>query len=332
MADIKALERQIRILQQLTLNKELTVELLYELFERGVSKRTLQRDLIALRMANVPIEERRGAHGAIFWSLNPGYLKFIPMTIGMQEFIASLLLNRLGSVFKRTPIEDDIHNLNQKIKQLLPGNVLLSSESVANIEPYFTTLDFGYIDYTLYGQQLQNFLNATLTRRECRVIYHSVANEKPKTFSIHPYALLLHKGSFYGIVFQPRYKQYLHLLIHRIVDLTITDEQFERNPDFDLEQFVANAMGIWHENPEDVEIEFNATISSSITERIWQQNQQITKLPNGNVVLKLHVAVTYELVAWILRWGSFAKVLAPPKLIEMVTTEIKNLQKIYTSE
>lgn len=76
MPDLKPLERQIRILQQFTLKSEITVEWLYEYFERSVSKRTLQRDLIALSAANVPLEEKRGAHGRIYWSLDPNYLKW----------------------------------------------------------------------------------------------------------------------------------------------------------------------------------------------------------------------------------------------------------------
>jgi predicted DNA-binding transcriptional regulator YafY len=64
-----------------------------------VSRRTIQRDLIALTATNVPLNERRGAHGQIHRSLNPNYLKFTPMTLGVDEVISSLLLKRLGSIF-----------------------------------------------------------------------------------------------------------------------------------------------------------------------------------------------------------------------------------------
>jgi len=47
--------------------------------------------------------------------------------------------------------------------------------------------------------------------------------------------------------------------------------------------------------------------------------------------LKLRVAVTFELVAWILQWGSFGLAISPPKLVEMVKTEVDNLQRKYSS-
>jgi len=45
VTDLKPLERQIRILQQFTLKKELTVDFLFELFERSVSKQTTSEGL-----------------------------------------------------------------------------------------------------------------------------------------------------------------------------------------------------------------------------------------------------------------------------------------------
>ena len=162
MSDLKPLERQIRILQQFSLRREITVDFLFDYFERKVSKRTLQRDLIALSSANIPLSERKGPHGRIFWSLDPNYLKFIPMTLGMDEFISSLLLKRMAGIFKNTPIENDIHTLDNKLKQLITDDILSVGDDLHNLEPYFSTLNYGYIDYSNYGEQLQKYLFAAI--------------------------------------------------------------------------------------------------------------------------------------------------------------------------
>ena len=329
MPDLKPLERQIRILQQFTLKKELTVDLLFELFERLVSRRTIQRDLIALTAANVPLNERRGAHGQIYWSLNPNYLKFIPMTLGVDEVISSLLLKRLGNIFRNTPIADDISALDKKLKQLITDDILSTSDNLQNLEPFFSSLQFGYIDYIDCGEQLQKFLYAAINKKICSVIYKAAYSEKPKRYSIMPYFLLLHRGAFYGIVYQPNHKSYIHLLIHRIQKIDVLDKSFQRDQKFKLDEFISTALGVWHDKPEKVRIKFHSDVATRVAERIWQKDQKIEKQNDNSIILELNVAVSYELVAWILRWGSFAEVLSPPKLIEMIKTEVKNLNKIY---
>ena len=329
MTDLKPLERQIRILQQFTLKSEITVDRLYEYFERAVSKRTLQRDLLALSAANVPLMEKRGAHGQIFWSLDPNYLKFIPMTLGMDEFISSLLLKRMAGIFRNTPIENDIKTLDNKLKQLITDEILSTSSDLQDLEPYFSTLNFGYIDYSNFGEQLQKYLYATINRKPIQVIYRSAYTDKPKRYTVHPHSLLLHRGTFYGVVYHPRYKKFIHLLIHRIEKLEINDEIFERNPDFNLENYISSAFGIWHADPEPVKIKFYPNVAERIAERIWQKGQKITRNEDDSIILELNVTVSYELVAWVLRWGSFAEVISPQKLIDMVKSEINKLNKRY---
>ncbi|MBN1618863.1 WYL domain-containing protein [Candidatus Dojkabacteria bacterium] len=329
MPDLKPLERQIRILQQFTLRSEITVDWLYEYFERVITKRTLQRDLIALTAASVPLNEKRSAHGEIFWSLNPNYLKFIPMTLGMDEFISSLLLKRMAGIFKNTPIENDIKTLDNKIKQLITDDVLATGNDLQELEPYFNTLNFGYIDYGNYGEQLQKYLFATINRRPIQVTYRSSYADKPKCYVVYPYSLLLHRGTFYGIVYHPKHNKYINLLIHRIEKIDIIEEAFERNPEYDLESYLTEAVGVWHEQPKKVQIKFHSDVATRIKERIWQKGQKIIQNEDGSIILELNVAVSYELVAWILRWGSFAEVISPSKLVEMVRSEVENLKNIY---
>jgi len=329
MTELKPLERQIRILQQFTLKSAITVDWLFEYFERAVTKRTLQRDLIALTAANVPLDEKRSAHGQIFWSLNPNYLKFIPMTLGVDEFISSLLLKRMAVIFKNTPIENDIKTLDHKIKQLITDDVLTTGNDLQELEPYFSTLNFGYIDYGNYGEQLQKYLFATINCRPIQVTYRSRYNDQPKCYVVHPYSLLLHRGTFYGIAYHPKHNKYINLLIHHIEKIDIIEETFERNSEYDLERHLSEAVGVCHDQPEKVQIKFHSDVATRIKERIWQKGQNIIQNEDGSIILELNVAVTYELIAWVLRWGSFAEVLAPAKLVEMVRSEVENLKNIY---
>lgn len=329
MTDLKPLERQIRILQQFTLKSEITVDWLYEYFDRAVSKRTLQRDLLALSAANVPLNEKRGAHGQIFWSLNPNYLKFIPMTLGMDEFISSLLLKRMAGIFKNTPIEKDINNLDKKLKQLITDDVLSTSEGLQDLESYFSPLNIGYIDYSNYGQQLQKYLFAAINQRQSIVKYKSATTEQTKQYIIYPYSLLLNRGTFYGVVYHPKHKKYINLLIHRIQQIEVLGDTFERDSVFNLKNYMLGTFGVWHDEPQLVRIKFAPKMVSRISERVWQIDQIINAQKDGSIILTMNVVISQELVAWILRWGGFAEALSPTRLVDLVKEEVNILHKIY---
>jgi len=97
-----------------------------------------------------------------------------------------------------------------------------------------------------------------------------------------------------------------------------------------LEEFISTALGVWHDKSEKVQIKFFPDVANRIAEQIWQKDQKIEKQDDGSIIPELNVAVSYELVARILCWGSFAKVLLLVKLVDMVRSEVKNLNKIYS--
>ena len=97
-----------------------------------------------------------------------------------------------------------------------------------------------------------------------------------------------------------------------------------------MEEFISTALGVWHDKPEKVRIKFFPDIATRIAERIWQKDQKISKQDDGSIILELNVAVSYELVAWILRWGSFAEVLSPVRLVDMVRSEVRKLNEKYS--
>ena len=63
-----------------------------------------------------------------------------------------------------------------------------------------------------------------------------------------------------------------------------------------------------------MEIAFDIGAARKVEERSWPGFQGIRELGDGRKVLQLRVAVTPEIVRWVLTWGASAEVFRPEDL------------------
>ena len=305
MADIKQIERVIRILQRLYFRGQVTVNELYEYFDRGVPKRTLQRDLVELSAANIPLLTESGRGREQIWRIEKGFLRFIPQTIGSQELLASFFIERLAVVARGTRLEKDIQSLLQKAKQLVGPNVFESTDGGDLPHDMFGATFMGYIDYTEHSEKIDALVKATSECRMCRFRYKRATAEEPSEFEAQPYLLLYHKGAMYAVVYVPTHDNYIFLPVQRIQAVEPTGERFTRDPEFSLERLREGRFGIFGGpdlEPERVVLRFSPEIADVVAERIWHPSQQITRNDDGSLTMELETVVSDELRAWIGSW------------------------------
>lgn len=331
MPEHTSLVRCILILSRLANRRQITIEELFRYFDGKVSRRTLQRDLVRLSEANIPLVSEPGVGRELIWSIEPHYLKFIPLNLGLDEFFSLKILQYASELFNGSPIGTDLEEAIQKIKQLVPPDVLESSDAMDSEGEFLGIHRYGYIDYRNCGPQLRDFLWAAVHCKVCQVEYRKPDDEKPKFYEIHPYTLLHHKGAFYGIVFQPQHKTFIYLLIHRIQKIKSTSAHFVRDPNFNLKTFLQGAFGIFRETPDEVTFEFIPPVSNTIRDRIWHSSQRLEEQRDGSVILRMTVAVNPELVAWILYWGRFARVICPDSLVRMIADSLSSTLEYYSA-
>lgn len=86
-------------------------------------------------------------------------------------------------------------------------------------------------------------------------------------------------------------------------------------------------MGVWNNSGDSftVEIEFESSLKTFVTERIWHKNQVLLENADGSVYLSFKTNQIDQTVAWVLSFAGRAKVLNPPELKEEVA---KAAQKI----
>ncbi len=319
MPEYKQVERIIRILQRLALDKEVTVGKLYDLFDRRVPKRTLQRDLIELSAADIPLLNRPGRGRELVWYLGGHHLRFIPTTIRSQELVASYFIERLVTVCRGTSLETDIKSLLKKARQFVSPEIFQSSDGFDPGRGLFGATFMGYIDYAPHSAIIESVVKAATEHYRCRFIYKPTWKNKASTFEADPYMILYHKGALYCVAYVPRHKNYIFLPVQRIRELEILEARFVRKTDFSLERLREGRFGIFgYEGlrPQKVVLKFDEAIAGIVEERIWHPTQVLTKNEDGSLTMALRTVVSDELRSWVAGWRMYVEVVKPTDLLE----------------
>ncbi len=318
MPETKQVERIIRILQRLALGRDVTVGSLYDYFNRGVPKRTLQRDLVELSSADIPLRTRSGKGRELVWYIDSAYLKFLPMTVDSREMMASYFLERLAAVAKGTTLETDVRSLLKKAKQFVSTEVLHESDSLGSSSDYFGVTFMGHVDYTPHSATIDGLITAISERKRCRFVYKTMGKRLPSEFDADPYLILYHKGALYAVVYVAYHDNFLFLPIQRIRSLSITESSFRRRKDFSLDKLRSGRLGIFGGEglkPQRVVLKFEPAIAEVVAERVWHPSQSITRHKDGSATLTLRVIVSDELRSWVGSWLDYVKVIRPVDLL-----------------
>jgi predicted DNA-binding transcriptional regulator YafY len=92
-----------------------------------------------------------------------------------------------------------------------------------------------------------------------------------------------------------------------------------------------NSLGVNTGPAERAEVAFDGRIAPFVRARVWHPSQEIRELPDGGVVLTLHVCHDWALRSWILGWGAFARVAGPPALAAAVARDLAEASAGYAT-
>ncbi len=328
--ETQVLERCLKILTRLIASREVRVSELYTLFERKVSRRTLERDLQRLSAANVPLIDRPGSGNERIWMLQEPLKSAVPSLLGAEEITAVLLLDELSKTVQHTPFANGVKRLQERLRTSLPVDAIQQWHD--RDHSTFLLLQNGSIDYRTHTTKIDTFLTAISKTQRVLIKYRKPASEKASTMTLNPYLVLLFAEALYAVAFSERHQKFLTLPFHRMLSLELLEERFKRDPDFRSDSLLANRIGLIggpEHKPEQIELKFTLPVSDTIRERIWHPSQTISDEGNGAIILRFQVAVTKELVAWVLRWQRFCEVLAPTSLREQVIDALDATRTIY---
>ncbi len=306
--------RQWRILQFLLANGRATLRRLADAVELDRHERTLRRDLEALSLAGFPIHTDR-EDGKTYWVLDPEFRQFaVPITA--SEVFALACAGDLLRPLDATFLGASIRALLRKLDAALPPR---QRPYLAELRRRLSAAPVHSVDYGGRTIIIQKLHDAMDRGRTIEMRYESsTPRYRNRPRRADPYRLHYQDGVLYLFAYCHRRRTVRTFAVDRIRSLEVTERPFQLPLYFDLREYLRDAFGIWRGKAEDVALVFKPEAARWAKERTWHSSQRTIPLRGGRIRMQLQVAVTPELVRWVLGFGPQVLVERPASLARAV--------------
>lgn len=288
--------------------------------ECGVTRRTVYRDLDAIRDAGYPLIAEPEADGRVLYSFMTGFRRLPPITFSLEELMTLYLCRGQLGFLQGTPFQDDLDAIFGRIHSSLPPRSVAHLERIAEAAaPKFQ----GQRDYAVKKELLKELRRALLYQYQIDLSY-TPARRGTETYRFDPYTLLFYGGALYLGGYAHNRKALRLFLVDRIEQLTVLDDRFEIPEDFSAGDLTGSAFGLIDEQQFMIKVRFGPEIGHLIRERTWHPSQEMVEEPDGSLVLTFEASGEKEILAWLYSYLPYVQVLEPQELKEKF---LKNLQK-----
>jgi predicted DNA-binding transcriptional regulator YafY len=309
------LSRALEILKCFNDSKSLSKKELAARLE--CSPKTIERTFLALELAGVPVMYDPTSRS---YRLQDGCI-VPPLPLTMDEGLDEARAVAVGQTISGRPSPK--RKLAAKPEKRVLGRGV--SEMVELATALTSVLELKTVDNGSSNPLLRTIQLALAQSRRLQAEYHSPYSDQTCRLLIDPYRLCYIRGAWY-LIGRPEYSdQPISWRVVRFRTLVATEEPSRVPDDFDLEQHLGNAWGVFREETcYDVAIRFWGPAAKVVTETRWHRTQVVVPNEDGTVTLQFKVSGLNEILWWLMSWAPFSRVEDPPELRERLLKELHN--------
>jgi predicted DNA-binding transcriptional regulator YafY len=299
----------------------------------GLEPKQVGRYLNTLEALGFPLKwQRRGTEDMVAMERNvQKRLRLLPFTT--EELTALHFYTSLASYVHDTTPLGHLHTAGQKIATFLqhdlqPGRQLSGA-----------FLAFAK-HYKVYGTPqtqdvLHSLIPALLESRVCDVTYKTPTADTARSYRIHPYTLCLYHGGLYLFAYRPEQETLMVLSVERICTIDPDNTSFIKDPTIlqHIEARRQRAFGIIDDDEAfSVTLKFTAAQAPYVRERVWHPSQCLEEQEDGSLLLQFQASGEFEIMRWILGWGSEVEVIEPPALRQALAQRLQAAAQQYAGD
>ncbi len=198
----------------------------------------------------------------------------------------------------------------------------------------------GVIDYTPHHGHLQALVQGMEEQRVCEVAYKRLKDNRAKVFRIKPLKIFSHHETIYvharyakmpGKVFKnPGFDPLFAL--HRFSAVKVTGTPFKRPQNYDFEKIFNQHFGIIKGRTFKVRAVLSGWAAGFAAERKISPDQTLRKKRDGRLEIAFSATSEPEVLAWVLSFGTEARLLAPQKLVAKLKTRLDEIADLYSKK
>ncbi len=180
---------------------------------------------------------------------------------------------------------------------------------------------------------LETLAQGWVTQHKVRIRYHPFGYDGFSNHVIHPYLFepSIWSDSIYVIAYSEVRERIISFKVERVDSAFLSGETFEMPADFDEQELLKHAWGIWHgeKPPQTVRLRFNKQAAQRLRESKWHPRQSVTDTGDGGCIWEAPIADWREMLPWVRGWGADVEVLGPKGLRRRLEREVKKMAQVY---
>jgi predicted DNA-binding transcriptional regulator YafY len=147
--------------------------------------------------------------------------------------------------------------------------------------------------------------------------------------TVHPYAMVLFRGEAHCIARDTATNRVEVYPVSRMRESEPSEsDRFELPEDFNVQDFIHGPFGLGRpQHP--IVVEFSPHVADEVRAQRMHSSQRTAIGPDGRVRLSIQVPSLEGALAWVLQYGSSARVIEPPELRDAVMRELKSAMQRY---
>lgn len=287
--------------------------------------RTIQRDItFMVDREGIPIKFDFQRHG---YYLTEKVADFPFLQISEGEIVALFVAQRAMAQYRGTPFEQPLRLACEKLMEGLKGELSVAwGDLDAAIS--FRNIETHPVDIAIF----KDLSTAVRESREVTFDYCKLGAKGFEERRLRPYHLTCVNYQWYVLGHDVMRDEERRFVLGRMQCLRVLNLNFKRPKGFSADKFLKGGFGVFTgDKPVEVRIWFDAFAARLVRERTWHHSQEIIRLPNDEVELKLTLTSTVEISRWILSWGDHAKAVAPAELARDIESTLRNTLAGYSA-
>lgn len=281
-----------------------------------VSIRTIQKDLSDLAEDTelalfLPIKQDKRTKTYYYVEIPENI--FPSIELEKEEVNALLFYAKTIRQYKEYPIFNEISNAVKKVIE--SSNISPKTKELFEKETLLETENHHHIR----GIELIADILDSITKKKVIEIEYQKFDGNSKTHKIKPILLKEDKQMWYILGINIKYDSLITFALDRIIDITITNDEFE-TIEFDSLEYFKYSFGITVSDDEPIEvlINFNPKQGNYLRTLPIHNTQEIIEDNKEKFIIKVKVKPSYEFYSKIFSYGSDATIISPKPIIEWV--------------
>lgn len=327
MSEYTQAQRQLQILTILNVHpKGLDIASLHNLLKAlgyNVTDRTIRRDINSLSRS-FSIHENNNIR-PVTYILQKTNLNNISMSF--DELQAIRLIQELLRPYQHLDVGVNSEKLLQNILDSLPTN---QRNWLQQASPLLQVNLSDLVNEQDFDPAVKSTIQEAITNHTCiEVKYYSFHNNTIRLRTIEPHILEINEGCYHLWAYCHERCQMRDFRVSRILSAKITTDTFIPKNDL-LKTCLSNRFrNMSSQESKLIKLKFSGISARLVKEYYFKRADKLEVCKDGTILFEMTVAITPDLIQWILGFGAEVEVLEPTNLRETMRKTAVRMLYVY---